>query len=89
MLQRADWPFSTVEARRNLKSALMVQDPVELFRLIGVGLGLGQTFILVVIIRPPEILSPIATGHDFISCPKMLGALHFNSIEYIVLKSVK
>lgn len=44
----------------------MIQDPVELFRLIGLGLGLSQIFILVIIICPPEILSPIATGHNIL-----------------------
>lgn len=42
----------------------MIQDPVELFRLIGLGLGLSQILILVIIICLPEILSPLATGHN-------------------------
>lgn len=53
-----------VESRRNLKSALVIQDPVELFRLIGIGLGPSQILILVIIIFLPEIPSPIATGHN-------------------------
>lgn len=66
ILRTADWPFFPVEARRNLKSALMIPDPVELFRLIGLGLGLRQILILVIIICLPEILSRIATGHDIL-----------------------
>lgn len=66
ILQTANWPFFTVEARRNLKSALMIQNPVELFRLIGVGLGLSQILILVIITCLPEILSPLATGHSIL-----------------------
>lgn len=42
----------------------MIQDPLELFRLIGLGLGLCQILIPVIIICPPEILSPVATGHN-------------------------
>lgn len=57
-------PFFIVESRRNLKSALAIQDPVELFGLIGTGLGPNQILILDIIIFLPEILSPIATGHN-------------------------
>lgn len=53
-----------MESRKNLKSALLIQDPVELFRLIGIGLGPSQILILDIIIFLPEILSPIATGHN-------------------------
>lgn len=42
----------------------MIQDPVEQFRLIEIGLGPSQILILVFIIFLPEILSPIATGHN-------------------------
>lgn len=55
-----------MESRRNLKSALVIQDHVELFRLIGVGLGSSQILILVIRICLPEILSPIATGHNIL-----------------------
>lgn len=44
----------------------MIKDPVEVFRLIGINLGLSQIVILVIIICLPEILSPIATGHDIL-----------------------
>lgn len=53
-----------VESRRNFKSALVIQDPVELFRLIGIGLGPSQILILVIIIFLPEIPPPIATDHN-------------------------
>lgn len=42
----------------------MIQDPVEQFRLIGIGLGPSQIFLLAIKIFLPEILSPIATGHN-------------------------
>lgn len=44
----------------------MIQGPVELFRLIGIGLGSSQIFILVIVVCLPEILSPIATGHNIL-----------------------
>lgn len=53
-----------MESRRNLKSALVIQDPVEELRLIGIGLGPSQILILAILIFLPEILSPTATGHN-------------------------